>query len=58
MIISLLVTGQPKKTIIFATRYLPPPKNKYRLARYSLLSLKKSIVYFISRYCPLKKSKD
>ncbi len=41
MIISLLIIGPPiKNNDYFVNRYLPFPK-KYRLTRYSLLSLKK-----------------
>ncbi len=58
MIISLLVTGQPKKWRLFCYSLLAPPQKKYWLTRYSLLSLKKSIDYFVSRYCPLKKSNN
>jgi hypothetical protein len=42
MIISLLVTGQPKKKPIISLPVLitcPPPQKKYQLTRYSLLSI-------------------
>ncbi len=54
-IISLLVIGHPKKWLLRYSLLAPPPKKKYRLTRCSLLSLKKSFDYFVSRYCPLKK---
>ncbi len=53
-----------KNNDCFATRYRPTQKNndyfgapqkKYRLTYYLLLFLKKSIDYFVSHYCPLKK---
>jgi hypothetical protein len=43
MIISLLVTGPPKKNTINSLLVTVP---------------KKSIDYFVSRYCPLKKSSE
>ncbi len=50
MIISLLVTGQPKKITIISLLVTFPPK---LVTCYC--PLKKNIDYFVSRYCPLKK---
>ncbi len=56
-IISLLVIGQPPKITIISLLVTCPPKKE--LINSLLVTVpKKSIDYFVSRYCPLKKGKD
>ncbi len=54
-IISLLITGQPKKITINSLPITCPPQKKYRLTRYSLLSLKKVSIISLVFTVPSKK---